>query len=120
MKSDFDVQIVDGHRVLRCHGPIDLASRAEFLYELWGLSIAYDRSIVVDLSRTSSLDSGGVEALRTLGGTLGPGRTLTVVCPEGNVRQALALTDFDQTHLVVETLRSFAPASVTEHGEGAG
>ena len=120
MEGDFDMFVVEGHRVLRCRGPVDLASRAEFLHALWRLSVADERSVVVDLTHVTYLDSGGVEGLYTLSGVLQPGHTLTVVCPDGPVRQALTFMDFDETNHVVETLRSFASVSRTKHDDGAG
>jgi anti-anti-sigma factor len=77
-------------------GEVDLAN-ADALEEMLDSSLTTGREVVVDLSRTTFIDSYGLAVIhRTHARAVDQGVGLRLVCPEtGLVRRTLALTQLD-------------------------
>ena len=68
------------------------------------------REIVIDLSRTTFIDSTAAALLMTLPRLIGPGGTVSVVCDRPDVLRTLAITGVDR-RVQVLAAPSAAPAT---------
>lgn len=110
---DFSVtqQTLDGHPVVSVHGEVDVSSAPELQRELDTVFESGARSVVVDLSDVSFLDSTGLGALVAARATASSGGgSIAVVCDQGRLLKLFTITGLDgafQIHPTVdEALRS--------------
>lgn len=91
--------------VIAVEGELDLSSAPELK---WTLTDALDAGVtrlVVDLSRTSFMDSTGLGVLIGLRKRLPQGCELLIVCPPGVVRQVFEFSGTDGAFSMVDTQR---------------
>jgi anti-sigma B factor antagonist len=105
--SDFGLvtaSVGEENYVVALTGEADLFTAPELKHELTGLVDGGARSIVVDLSRTTFIDSttlsvllGAIKRLRPNGGEMG------VVCRDRNIRKIFEITLLDRVFSLYET-----------------
>lgn len=84
-----------GHMRLRCHGALDLASRAEFGAACAAALEQAGRQLVVDLTEVEIIDCGCIRLLDDTGELqVGQGGDFEVVCTSPFLRKVLVLTGF--------------------------
>jgi anti-anti-sigma factor len=100
-----------GSAVVRLGGEFDVACEEHFDRIVEGL-VAESRTIVVDLSELSFIDSSGLRALlRAWKRCEAAGASLTVTPGTGQVSQAMALTGADELLPIVAEAPLGAPVS---------
>ncbi|MGW7681697.1 STAS domain-containing protein [Kribbella sp. NPDC054772] len=101
-----DARTIDGVQVVRVCGEVDLTNAVEVRDAISRVASADVRVIVVDLSRTSYLDSSGIAMLFRLAERVTHRRQeLRLVVPlDSPLRAALELTGVPQTIPVQPTL----------------
>lgn len=115
MNTSFDIadQIADGIRVLAINGELDL-SRADLAREPLERAVADGTPLAIDLTDCEFVDSTGlatiVHATRPVRDA---GRPVSLICPEGEVRQLLRLSAIDLSFEVVDS-RDEARAALLE------
>jgi len=109
-----DHEIDDVTHVIELAGEVDLYTAPEFKDRLVALIDQGKRRLVVDLSRTTFIDSttlgvlvGGVKRLRPLGGAL------ALVCSDANILKTFEITGLDRVFPIYRT-RAEALAAVAE------
>ncbi|SEP20584.1 STAS domain-containing protein [Trujillonella endophytica] len=115
----FEVQhlTVDGRPTLRVRGELDIATSPQFGDAVADALASGARSLVVDLSETTFLDSTGARQLaRTARHTADVGVGLQVVCPAGN-RPVRLVIDLLDLHLAVPIVER---ADRADGGSGSG
>jgi anti-anti-sigma factor len=106
---------VDGRPTLQVCGELDIATTPQFGTAVADALAAGARSLVVDLSATTFLDSTGARQLaRTARHCADVGVPLQVVCPAGN-RPVRLVIDLLDLHLAVPIVERAG-----ELGEGSG
>jgi anti-sigma B factor antagonist len=95
---DFQISVSeeDGTAVVRASGEVDLSVRAEFARML-AQACAGGRDVVVDLSRTTFMDSAGLHALVTARRSqTAAGRSFVLRNPSASVRGMLTLAGLEE------------------------
>jgi anti-sigma B factor antagonist len=110
---DFSIthQTLEGHPVVSVHGEVDVSSAPEVQRELDAVIEAGARTVVVDLSDVSFLDSTGLGALvAARAAATASGGSVAVVCDQGRLLKLFTITGldgaFDIHPTVDEALRS--------------
>lgn len=108
-----DHEVDEVTHVIELAGEVDLYTAPEFKERLVGLIEGGKRRLVVDLTRTTFIDSttlgvlvGGVKRLRPLGGAL------ALVCRDPNITKIFEITGLDRVFPIYAT-RSEALAGVS-------
>ncbi|WP_161988649.1 STAS domain-containing protein [Pedococcus bigeumensis] len=93
-----DLAGVDGTRVVRVEGEVDLANAHDVLDLILGRVSKDTTHVVLDLSATTYLDSSGVAMVFRLADRLGTSRQeLRLVVPDGSpIRAVIELTSVDR------------------------
>jgi anti-anti-sigma factor len=100
-----DRAAVHGRPALRVRGELDVATVPRLAESVEAELSASPRSLVVDLTETTFLDSSGArQIVRSARRAAEAGATLQVVCPRGNtpVRLVIDLLELDRLVPVVE------------------
>jgi anti-sigma B factor antagonist len=100
---------VGGAPALALEGEIDVATAGALTARLEEFILDSEGVVVLDLSEVEFIDSSGLAALLRARGVLGrEDRSLILVCPEGAVRRALALTGIEELFAIVATREAAA------------
>jgi anti-sigma B factor antagonist len=96
--------IDDSASVIELTGEVDLYTAPELKQELAQVIGGGARTVVVDLTRTTFIDSttlgvllGGLKRLRPVGGSL------LIVCSDQNIRRIFEITLLDRVFIIMET-----------------
>ncbi len=97
-------QIAPDAYVVSLTGEVDLYTAPEFKQQLLEIAAQGTRQVIVDLTRTTFIDSttlgvlvGGVKRLRVNGGAL------TIVCDDRNITKIFEITGLDRVFPIYET-----------------
>ena len=104
---NFDItteQLTDDTYVISLSGEVDLYTAPEFKQQLLDVIAKGAKTVVVDFSNTTFIDSttlgvlvGGVKRLRTNDGQL------TLVCSDRNITKIFEITGLDRVFAIYET-----------------